>query len=63
MLRVLTLLNKHLAHGKPPFFSLLDADFIFVLEVRKGGTWRSRFITVSVSVICAMVVKNRSGYR
>ena len=30
MLRVLTLLNKHLTRGKPPFFRLLDADFIFI---------------------------------
>jgi hypothetical protein len=37
ILRVLPLLDEHFARRKPPFFSLLDANLIFILEVRKEG--------------------------
>jgi hypothetical protein len=37
MLRLLPFLNERFASGKLPFFGLLDANLIFVLEVRKEG--------------------------
>ena len=35
MLHVLRFLEEH--SGKPPFFRLLDANLIFILQVRKEG--------------------------
>ena len=37
ILRLLPFLEEHFASGKPPFFRLLDANLIFLLEVRKEG--------------------------
>jgi hypothetical protein len=57
MFSVLPLLDEHFTRGKPPFFSLFDANLSSSFRLAKRGTWRSRSVTASVSVICAMVVK------